>query len=235
MLFKYLGDLLKLREGEIAEYCDDYLDAETLSDHLDRSEPFSRKELCRYLGVGESTMTGWLKEDRIPLMAKEAFMLPLALRVLTTEIERLQNEAKRARILKSGDIYQICRFVPDECGEVIGEVLADNITDPQHARILLVGLDALNLLGECDERVVEQMQVFFENGENPEYEEQLNELREKIRMCRLYAVDYELWRKVKTPIELPDLPDFDLSCFKDIGEQGNASGQEAGGKEEEKS
>lgn len=232
MLFKYPNDLLKLREGEIAEYCDDYLDAETLSDHLDRSEPFSRKELCRYLGVGESTMTGWLKEDRIPLMAKEAFMLPLALRVLTTEIERLRNEAKRARILKSGDIYQICRFVPDECGEVIGEVVADNITDLQHARMLLAGVEALNLLGECDNRAVQFGLDSSEYGDMPEFEEQLYELRKKIRMCQWYAGDYEQWKEIKTPAK------FDLSCLKDTGEQGNASGtsgQEASDKEEGKS
>ena len=236
MLFDqgYLDDLLELEQSGIAEYCDEYLNAEILSNHLDRPEPFSRKELCRYLGVGESTMTGWIKEDRIPLMAKEAFLLPLALRVLINEIERLRNDARQARILKSGDIYQICVFQPDECGEVIGKVVADNIIDPQNARLILTGVKALSILGECD-KVVEQMQLIESDGINPDYDDDLHELREKIRMSRLYTGDYKLWRKMKTPSEPID---FDLSCLKDIGEQGNTSGtsgQEAGGKEEEKS
>jgi len=204
MLFNndYLDDLLELGVGDIGKYCGDYLDAETLSEHLERMEPLSRKELCQYLGVGESTMTGWLKEDRIPLMAKEAFMLPLVLRVLGDEIRRLRYEAPRARILKNGDIYQIVQFVPDECGEAIGNVIADNIAHLQNARMLLSGWKALRLLADCDNETIEYA---LEMTEQASFSERLYELRKDIKMCLWYAADYESWKTQNTPVDLSDL------------------------------
>ena len=191
-----LAEILELGKGDVAEYCDSYLDADTLSNHLEEMEPFiGRKELCQYLGVGESTLTGWLKEDRIPLMAKEAFLLPLVIRGLRDEIRRMGAEGERPRILKNGDIYQICRFEPDESGEAIGEVIADNITSLQNARLMLAGVEALHLLGKCDDMTLDYMIEHFEDTEYESFLESLHELRKNIRMCQGYAWDYEGWRE----------------------------------------
>ena len=100
-------------------------------------------------------MTGWLKEHRIPLVAKEALMLPLVLRLLRNEIRRLRDDGRDMRILRNGDIYQICRFMPDECGEAIGEVVTDKIVDLQQARTLLAGQRALKLLGKLNETAIQ--------------------------------------------------------------------------------
>jgi phage antirepressor YoqD-like protein len=89
----HLTEILELNASSTAEFCDGYFDATTLSEHIEREDPFSRKELCKYLGIGESTLTGWLKEDRIPLMAKQAMILPLAHRVLKGEVTRLKKDS----------------------------------------------------------------------------------------------------------------------------------------------
>lgn len=189
-----LTELLELRAGEVSDFCNDYLDSDKLAEHIEREEPFSRKELCRYLGIGESTMTGWLKEDRIPLMAKEAFLLPLVHRVLRDEIVRLRKEKDNARILKSGDHYQIVVFRPDEAGEAIGKVVANNIADLRTARIFVAGVQALNLLGKCDDLPLEYaIDHFSSYSEYPDYLECLEDLRTDIRMCVSYAADYERW------------------------------------------
>lgn len=195
-----LTELLELGPGEIAEFCDGYLSVDTLSDHFAREEPFSRKELCQYLGIGESTMTGWLKEDRIPLMAKEAVLLPLVLRVLKEEIARLRKEAGSPRILQNGNSYQIVNFQPDEAGEAIGEVVADNIANLHNARLILAGVQALDLLGECDKTALDHTIDHFSDGEYPEYLERLESLRTEIRMCRSYAYNYENWRDWKNAL-----------------------------------
>lgn len=189
--------LLELGAVKVSDFCNDYLDSDKLAEHIEREEPFSRKELCRYLGIGESTMTGWLKEDRIPLMAKEAFLLPLVHRVLRDEIVRLRKEKDNARILKSGDHYQIVVFRPDEAGEAIGKVVADNIADLRTARIFVAGVQALDLLGKCDDLPLEYAIEHFRNvndyDEYSDYLECLEDLRTDIRMCVSYAADYERW------------------------------------------
>jgi hypothetical protein len=196
MLFNrnHLTAILELNASSAAEFCDDYFDANTLSKHIEREEPFSRKELCKYLGIGESTLTGWLKEDRIPLMAKEAMLFPLILRVLGGEVIRLRKDVENAQILKSGDHYQIVVFKPDEAGEAIGSVVADNIADLQAARIFVAGVRALDLLRECDNLALEYTIEHFSDGEYPEHLDNLERLQDDILMCRSYATDYEHWR-----------------------------------------
>lgn len=192
-----LTELLELGAKGVSDFCNDYLDSDKLDEHIEREEPFSRKELCRYLGIGESTMTGWLKEDRIPLMAKEAFLLPLVHRVLRDEIVRLRKEKDNARILKSGDSYQIVVFRPDEAGESIGIIVADNITNLHNARLILSGMQALDLLYECDDTPLDYAINHFEDSEYPEFFESLEQLRMDVRMCLSYAGDYEQWRDLQ--------------------------------------
>jgi hypothetical protein len=195
-----LTELLELGAGEVSDFCNDYLDSDKLAEHIERMEPFSRKELCQYLGIGESTMTGWLKEDRIPLMAKEAFLLPLVHRVLRDEIVRLRKEKDNARILKSGDSYQIVVFRPDEAGESIGIIVADNITNLHNARLILSGMQALDLLYECDDTPLEYAINRIQDLEDPDFQnylESLEQLRMDVRMCLSYAGDYEKWRDLQ--------------------------------------
>jgi hypothetical protein len=196
-----LPELLELGAVKVSDFCDDYLDSDKLAEHIEREEPFfSRKELCRYLGIGESTLTGWLKEDRIPLMAKEAFLLPLVHQVLRDEIVRLRKEKDNARILKSGDSYQIVVFRPDEAGESIGIIVADNITNPHNARLILSGMQALDLLYECDDDPLDYAINHFQDLEDPSflnYLESLEQLRMDVRMCLSYAGDYEQWRDLQ--------------------------------------
>jgi len=192
-----LSAILELNASSAAEFCDTYFNANTLSEHIEREEPFSRKELCKYLGIGESTLTGWLKEDRIPLMAKEAMLLPLVLRVLGGEVVRSRKDVENAQILKSGDHYQIVVFKPDEAGEAIGRVVANNIADLHTARIFVAGVRALDLLGECDDLALEYTIDHFSDEEHPEHLENLARLQDDIRMCRSYAADYEHWRDWK--------------------------------------
>ena len=198
MLFneENLTELLDLEPEEIAKYCGDYLDGDTLTDHFERDEPFSRKECCQYLGIGESTMTGWLKEDRIPAMAKAAFMLPLIHRVLVNEIHRLRKEAAHPRILKNGDRYQIVAFEEDEYGEAIGHVAADDISSLKTARKLIAGLWALHLLGEANKGAVQFAINSSEFGDHPAFDEEVMKLRRDINMCLLYAKNHEEWSKL---------------------------------------
>ena len=206
MLFneEKLTEVLELEPEEIAEFCGDYLDGDTLTDHFERGEPFSRKECCQYLGIGESTMTGWLKEDRIPPMAKAAFMLPLIHRVLVNEILRLRKEATHPRILKNGDSYQIVVFEEDESGEAIGHVAANDISSLKTARMLYAGFQALHLLDEANKVAVEFAIAQAGMGDIPAFDEEVMKLRKDIIMCRRYAYNHEEWSKRKIEMKKID-------------------------------
>ncbi|WP_020503950.1 hypothetical protein [Lamprocystis purpurea] len=143
MLFgkSHLNSLLDVGADGISDFCAKHLDAAQLTKHFDRADPMTRKEFCKYLEVGESTVTGWLKEDRIPLMAKEAIVLRLAMPLLRA----LRDTDCEPRIVKSQDGYQICEFSKDGRGEITGSVIALGVTNIQRARLMLSGLQAAGL------------------------------------------------------------------------------------------
>jgi len=143
MLFgkSHLNSLLDAGADGISDFCAKHLDAAQLTKHFDRADPMTRKEFCKYLEVGESTVTGWLKEDRIPLMAKEAIVLRLAMPLLRA----LRDTDCEPRIVKSQDGYQICEFSKDGRGEITGSVIALGVTNIQRARLMLSGLQAAGL------------------------------------------------------------------------------------------
>ena len=137
--------VLKLSTHDVADYCD-FLDAETLLKAIDeKSRKFDRKGLCKYLGIGESTLSGWLKTDRIPTSAKNAFVLLHVVEKLSLRIRRLRHQLHgggfpedgiELKILKNGDKYQICAFKEDERGLTVGEVVADGIANIETAWLL---------------------------------------------------------------------------------------------------
>ena len=133
-----MGDFERLFENhaslaglsQFASFLDEELDAAAVLRYLqDENSGFSgRKEFCEILGIGESTLSGWLKGDRIPKMAKLVIGL-LKARVL--DREALEQEEKRVeqlkirdRIVKDGDRYMIVEFASNDG---IGRVVARDI------------------------------------------------------------------------------------------------------------
>ena len=138
--------LLKLELDQIAEFCENGLNAEKLENNLQLlprslfAEPFySRSALCQYLGIRESTLAGWLKEDRIPRMAKEAFILLKAFLILQDEVRgmRKERDEKGLKLIKDGDHYHVIRLQQDDIGFVVGEVVAKEITSEKEALLLV--------------------------------------------------------------------------------------------------
>ena len=81
-----LEDVLGLDAKQLAEHCEWFPLADFVSD-VEYYEPgglASRRDICEFLDIGESTLSGWLKQERVPRMALLA-MTALAV------IERLDN------------------------------------------------------------------------------------------------------------------------------------------------
>lgn len=189
-----IDSLLELHPSNIAEFCDCYLDVASLVESLEAYNPFGRKGLCEYLGIGESTLSGWIKEGRVPQMAKNAFVLLEIQQRLSAEVQTLREEIDESRndlkVIRSGQHYQVCEFKEDEEGEVVGRVVADRIATIEDARLLASGRRAIRLIKECEPafRYVREM------TENDVFLARVEEIERKCEAHELLITDYPGWK-----------------------------------------
>lgn len=105
-----------------------------LKAELQGDGPLSRKRFCEFLGIGESTLTGWLQTERIPQAAAVAYALLLATRALQARVNRLECSREEPRIIAIGDKYAVVRFESGKDERSIGRVIAGDIGDLITAR-----------------------------------------------------------------------------------------------------
>ena len=160
-----LDSLLELTPDSVGGFADRLIDAGTLPEELESGPFFLRKDFCEFLGIGESTLTGWLKGNRIPRSAKVAYALLVGLGVLQDEVRRLRQETGDPKVLKDGERYLVVQFPsvdvvrnvvdnPDVpagmVGEIaIGKIVARDIADARTARQLAASSRAFELLMEA--------------------------------------------------------------------------------------
>jgi hypothetical protein len=151
-----LNEVLALQISEVGSYCEKVLDLPTLTRDLSgRGE--QRKRFCEYLGIGESTLSGWLKEQRVPRMAKEAYVLLKALLLLRDELTRLNEQKLRndVVIVQEGDRFQLVRFKADNTGAPMGGVIARDIPDEGAARVLAGSMKAFDTLKDFRDAAID--------------------------------------------------------------------------------
>jgi transcriptional regulator with XRE-family HTH domain len=165
--FDYYSSIAGL--SQFANFLDEQMDATAVLRYLqEENSGFSgRKEFCEILGIGESTLSGWLKGDRIPKMAKLVIGLlkarDLDREALEQEEKRVEELKVRDRIVKDGDRYMIAEFASNDG---IGRVVARDIPDEASARKLNSRYQYIDLLHE----VRGQWPLFVaEDDEDDEY------------------------------------------------------------------
>lgn len=134
---------------EFAESMDKRINAAEMLKLIERENgPFkNRKEFCEAFGIGESTLSGWLKGDRIPKLAKLCIGLLQVSEVFTEDSVNLQKRLKTIknadRIVRDGQHYMVVSFKSDETLTAaeelaeIGTVSARDIPDEETARRLI--------------------------------------------------------------------------------------------------
>lgn len=193
MLNDYLDvdSVLDFRLSKLPAFCEDLVDSISLEEGLDQRSLFSRKTLCEFLGIGESTLSGWLKGDRIPQMAKITLVLLEANRVLRDEIIRLRDEMADLKVVRRGQQFAVCEFLTDQEGETIGRVIADQIDDIEDARLLAGSRRALRLLEKA-----EPMLAYVEdNCTNALFVDEARSQAAEHQKHILFATDYEEWKR----------------------------------------
>ena len=209
-----LDTLIELEPGSVGEFCEGAVDADTLVDELEEYGPFApvRRRFCEFLGIGESTLTGWMKAERVPRPAKVAYVLLVGITMLQSEVKRLRQEARELKIVEDGETYQLVYFDTDDTGVTIGRIVARDIADAKNARVLAGSVRAFRTLQET-RYVIHQM---LERTENTRYIEELKDLDSRILKDTLSAFEPDKWREVFGPVGL----DMDLDSYiNELGKQ----------------
>jgi len=188
--------VLAMDPRSAAAVCDRSLDIAELVGMVDEGVPFTRKALCEYLGIGESTLSGWIKDGRIPRMAKNAIVLLVAQQLLAGEVRSLRVQLNAAvsdlKVVRSGTHYQVCELQENEEGEVVGRVIADQITTIEDARLLASGRRALRVLRDTQNSGV--FDYAHQMSENQGFLNGVEALEEEIESHDLFLSDYPKWK-----------------------------------------
>lgn len=150
----YQEDFSHFTANELAETFDEQVNVENLNYWIKaETMPWSnRKEFCEMLGVGESTLFGWLKGNRIPKMVKliiGLFQQQADIQAELKEREKAYDRLKKSdRVVRDGDRFMIVEFPDGEGGKDLGwgRIVAKDIPDDQAAKKLMARHDLTELL-----------------------------------------------------------------------------------------
>ena len=98
-----------------------------------------RAGFCEFLGIRESTLSGWLKDGNLPYYEKVAFGIAVAFENLKKEHQSLINEHEAPVIVNLGDQWGLMEIRKDDSCASTGRILASGITSEDDAKRLQAG------------------------------------------------------------------------------------------------
>jgi len=195
-----------------------FFPGETMVDFI-RGFFIAQKRFSDFLGVGESTVAGWVKNQSIPAYAMRAGLAAYLTRKHWQDLKETRRDAERPKIIKDGDSYLIVMFKKDEVGVEIGKIIARDIPTEKAALIFANGVRAWELLKEASE-VIEQE---IENRDE-EDSHWLVDLKEAIQNERLRTFAHDEFLEMEQrrrelvaelaavpPATLDEIPDADTA------------------------
>jgi hypothetical protein len=197
-----VDEVTELKPREVASYCEKVLDAPSLIRELESGPKEARKQFCEFLGIGDSTLSGWLKAQRVPRMAKEAYVLLKTLLLLQDELKRIKEEQLRnVVIVQESGKYQLVRFITDKTGALMGTIMARDIPDEGAARMLAGSSKAFDTLQDFRDVLID----IVGDGSEPDWEDaspSFKQLNYRILRGSLAALGFEEWEKRFLPFQV---------------------------------
>jgi len=178
----------ELRVGhpsQIAEIADEALIGDATAEFV-HDFFISQKGFSQFLGVGESTITGWMKSKSFPDYAKRAAVAAYYVRKYFNELREAKRDTERPKVVKDGDRYLIVRFETDEVGVSIGKVLARDIPSEKSALVLASSVRAWQLLKDAESLIDHEIGSMI-----PEDSEWIRDLKDQILTERTRAFAHQ--------------------------------------------
>lgn len=192
---------------EIAAISDDALDGETMALLVDDYFVF-QKSFAEFLGVGESTVAGWVKTRQFPDYAKRAALAAYCAGKHFDAAQAAQQDGKRPKVVKDGERYLIVKFDTDEAGVSLGRVIARDLPNEKTALVLSSSHRAWELLRRAEDsidREIERMgpedsnflqilkeEITVERRHTFKHQEYLVELARQRKVAAEFATEIEL-------------------------------------------
>lgn len=178
---------------DIARIADAVLDGEHTPTFV-REFFLTQKRAADFVGVGESTMAGWLKKGECPAYAKRAMLAAYYVSKHWQALNNARRDAEHPKVIKDGDTYMVVRFGTDAWGSTTGDVLARDIPSEKVARVFASSERAWELAAALEDAVTDAYFIGFDIGEDDDNDvepERSKALRETFRIERLRAFDPE--------------------------------------------
>jgi transcriptional regulator with XRE-family HTH domain len=190
----------------IAKIADETLSEKDMVQFVRDAFP-SQKAFGEFLGVGESTVAGWMKSGSFPDYSKRATLAAYYSNKYFRQLKDAKRDATRPKVIKDGDRYSIVRFKVDEVGVSIGEVLARDIPTKKAALVFAGGIRAWELLGETEHLIDHELESM-----DPEDSAWIQDLKDEIgsERARIFAHDTLLERERERTETIKDLNLDDL-------------------------
>lgn len=164
----------------------------------------SRKQFCQFLGIGESTLTGWMQAKRIPRAAAIALVSYWNLKERAGTIKRLVKEKAHPRVIAMDGKYAVCEFGKGEDGEPEGRIIAQGIPDYGIARAMARSrsVEFHKLLKSAANRLHEYYEI------EPSQLDYVHELKHDLDRDYQLATDYAAWLQERRapPTDIRKLP-----------------------------
>ncbi len=162
----------------IAKIADEAMNGQAMVQFVRDAFP-NQKSFGEYLGVGESTVAGWMKNGAFPDYAKRATLAAYYSDKYFRKLKDAKRDATQPKIVKDRDRYMIVRFKIDEAGVAIGDVMARDIPTEKTALVFAGGIRAWELLREAEHLIDDELE-----SRDPEHSAGIQDLKDEIRLER---------------------------------------------------
>jgi class 3 adenylate cyclase len=204
---------LALNDGKSArtiasEFAEELMaDPKLLKTELQGDGPLTRKPFCEFLGIGESTLTGWLQADRFPQAAAVAYVLLLTARELQERVGKLEKKQREPRVIAFGGRYAVVAFEEaSDDGHIIGRIIASDITELGAARQIAFSQssDMLRLVTRQLELVDDLIELTEQAGNDTQLRMADHKAeRTELQRLKLLMTDFDRWAEAEKPSSRP--------------------------------
>jgi hypothetical protein len=139
-----------------------------------------RKRICQWLGIGDSTFTGWIQAGRIPRPAAIAHGLHRNLQHRVRQIGDLRRERLDPRVVRVDGKFAVCEFVENKHGEIEGRLVATGISDQGVAHDLARRLS--RAFADDLANAIEMLRFYQES--DPDQLQLVGEIADKLEMYK---------------------------------------------------
>jgi len=165
--------------SSIVEIADEALSEGEDMVRLVEEEFFFQKWFADFLGVGESTVAGWMKSAYFPDYAKRAAVAGYYAKKYYSQLRKAKRDATRPKVVKDGDSYAIVQIKVDEVGVSLGEVMARDIPTKNVALKFASSVRAWELLSKTKDMYDDELSINDDDDRSVDY---LREHRDEIEL-----------------------------------------------------